>query len=309
MVVTMAISDINKMMAMYAQPTEFDQNAWKTAFDIANAFTGAENSRTIANENARKHQENLATQDWRVNYANAQHQANTAKQQNALTEQQGIAQWYQISPQVMMDENGKVRTDEEKFNIARQNFTLNPVLYQQLLQNYQTSAQNIAQENAMINPQFSSQTRVMAGLAPNIVDNQGNVTNFQSGALLGQFTVPQDMANYASGNYWQNELAAQKARQEAQKAQAIAEARLPSTLEAIEERAKAAQQKQDNWQQYKINEAKQKQIDESIAQAVANAMGDKAKVNASLTALVNQYPEARDYIGRKAVLEMQLNQF
>lgn len=66
----MAISDINKMMAMYAQPTEFDQNAWKNAFDIANAFTGAENSRTIANENARKHQENLATQDWRVKFQN-----------------------------------------------------------------------------------------------------------------------------------------------------------------------------------------------------------------------------------------------
>lgn len=149
----------------------------------------------------------------------------------------------------------------------------------------------------------------MAGLAPNIVDNQGNVTNFQSGALLGQFTVPQDMANYASGNYWQNELAAQKAQQEAKKAQAIAEARLPYILEAIEARAQAAQQKQDNWQKYKIDGAKQKQIDESIAKAVANAMGDKAKVNASLTALVNQYPEMRDYIGRKAVLEMQLNQF
>lgn len=70
----MAISDINKMMAMYAQPTEFDQNAWKTAFDIANAFTGAENSRTIANENARKHQENLATQDWRVKFQNNEYE-------------------------------------------------------------------------------------------------------------------------------------------------------------------------------------------------------------------------------------------
>lgn len=70
----MAISDINKMMAMYAQPTEFDQNAWKKAFDIANAFTGAENSRTIANENARKHQENLATQDWRVKFQNNEYE-------------------------------------------------------------------------------------------------------------------------------------------------------------------------------------------------------------------------------------------
>lgn len=34
----MAISDINKAMGLYAQPSEFDQNAWKTAFDMAERF-------------------------------------------------------------------------------------------------------------------------------------------------------------------------------------------------------------------------------------------------------------------------------
>lgn len=67
----MAISDINKLMAMYTQPTEFDQNAWKTAFDISNAFTNANNNRTLADENARKLRENLATEDWRTAYQKA----------------------------------------------------------------------------------------------------------------------------------------------------------------------------------------------------------------------------------------------
>lgn len=66
----MAISDINKMMALYAQPNEFDQNAWKSAFDIANGFTNANNNRTLADENARKLRENLATEYWRTAYDN-----------------------------------------------------------------------------------------------------------------------------------------------------------------------------------------------------------------------------------------------
>ncbi|WP_439242486.1 hypothetical protein [Lonepinella sp. BR2474] len=70
----MSIADIGKAMAMYAQPTEFDQNAWKQAFDIANAFTATENNRTTADENARKLAENYATQDWRVKASNAQNQ-------------------------------------------------------------------------------------------------------------------------------------------------------------------------------------------------------------------------------------------
>ncbi|WP_179108683.1 hypothetical protein, partial [Rodentibacter genomosp. 2] len=58
-----AISDINKAMALYAQPTEFDQNAWKTAFDIANNFA-------TTSENHRKNRENLATEDWRTAFEN-----------------------------------------------------------------------------------------------------------------------------------------------------------------------------------------------------------------------------------------------
>lgn len=65
MVVTMAISDINKAMALYAQPTQFDQSAWKTAFDIANAFTNAENNRTVAEANKVK------AEDLKRLYSNA----------------------------------------------------------------------------------------------------------------------------------------------------------------------------------------------------------------------------------------------
>ncbi|PJG83756.1 hypothetical protein [Caviibacterium pharyngocola] len=73
----MSILDIGKAMAIYNQPTEFDQNAWKTAFDIANAFNTAsnnyvtlENNRITRGVNALKHQENMATSDNRVAWQN-----------------------------------------------------------------------------------------------------------------------------------------------------------------------------------------------------------------------------------------------
>lgn len=297
----MAISDINKMMAMYAQPTEFDQNAWKTAFDIANSFA-------TVSENHRKNRENLATEDWRVSLANAQNKANTVAQQNALTQQQGVQQLYQLTPQLMVDDNGKIRSNEEIFNIARQDQNLNPALYQQLLGNYQKEAQTAAQEIAQINPQMASQYRTIAGLSPNLVDNSGNVINFNSGEVVGAI-APEQLANFASGNYWQNALLAQKATQEAQKAQAIAEARLPYTLEAIEARANAAQQKQENWQQHKTDEAQLKQVNDFISQAVSGAQGDKTKLNLSLGALVQQYPNLREHIGKQAAMQMQLGTY
>ncbi|WP_439327586.1 hypothetical protein [Lonepinella sp. BR2357] len=70
----MSIADIGKTMAMYAQPTDYDQAAWKKAFDIANSFTTAQNNRTVADENMRKLAENYATQTGRVNALNAQNQ-------------------------------------------------------------------------------------------------------------------------------------------------------------------------------------------------------------------------------------------
>lgn len=137
----MAISDINKMMAMYAQPTEFDQNAWKNAFDIANAFTGAENSRTIANENARKHQENLATQDWRVkfqnneyetgigtnnvNLADLQRRYSNALQTDPSSIQSTIAQNNFNTTQYKIGEQGILGQDEAAKLVARYGFDKN----------------------------------------------------------------------------------------------------------------------------------------------------------------------------------------
>lgn len=66
----MAISDINRAMSAMAQPTEFDQSAWKKAFDIANAFNTASNNAINYADNALKHNENLATSDWRTAYKN-----------------------------------------------------------------------------------------------------------------------------------------------------------------------------------------------------------------------------------------------
>ncbi len=63
----MAISDIGKTMSLYAQPTEFDQNAWKSAFDMANAFADT-------SEKHRRNRENLATEDWRVAFQNNEYQ-------------------------------------------------------------------------------------------------------------------------------------------------------------------------------------------------------------------------------------------
>lgn len=59
----MAISDINKAMGLYAQPSEFDQNAWKTAFDMADRFAQT-------SEKHRANVENLATQDARLQHQN-----------------------------------------------------------------------------------------------------------------------------------------------------------------------------------------------------------------------------------------------
>lgn len=63
----MSISTIGQAMALYAQPSEFDQDAWKQAFDIANGF--AESS-----EAQRRNRENLATSEWRVGALNAANQ-------------------------------------------------------------------------------------------------------------------------------------------------------------------------------------------------------------------------------------------
>lgn len=66
----MAISEINRAMSAMAQPTEFDQSAWKKAFDISNAFNTASNNAINYADNALKHNENLATSDWRTAYKN-----------------------------------------------------------------------------------------------------------------------------------------------------------------------------------------------------------------------------------------------
>lgn len=249
----MAISDINKAMALYAQPTQFDQNAWKTAFDIANAFTNAENNRTVANENARKHQENLATSDWRVKFQNneyqtgigtnnvkladlkrlynnalqtdpssiaatiSQNQLNQAKNLNGITEQQGIAQWNSLAPKLLVDEFGRPRINEQIFQLARQQQNLNPVILQQLLGDYQKKAAEQALQIAPYNPQFASNTRALAGLSDFTLGPNGDLINANSGAIMGNIADPVQATAFGGG--YGGELAKKQA--ELEQAEAI----------------------------------------------------------------------------------------
>ncbi|THA14890.1 hypothetical protein [Rodentibacter pneumotropicus] len=224
----MAISDINKLMAMYTQPTEFDQNAWKTAFDISNAFTNANNNRTSADENARKHRENLATEDWRtayqkadfldrtnqanwnidtrnatqqgaINFTNAQNQANAAAQNNAYTQHNAIADSWRMITDAVQANGGRMPTQEELFNIARANPNINPALFANVASQYQNWAGNQARMLAPVNPQAASQYNVLGGITPNMLDNNGNVVNFNSGEILGALPKGLDPAVFATG--------------------------------------------------------------------------------------------------------------
>lgn len=298
----MAISDINKAMAMYAQPSEFDQTAWKTAFDLANGFT-------TAAENGRKHNENMATQDWRVAMTNALDQAKSAESQNNLIQQQGLKQGLDFYHKNAVDAQGRVRTPEEMLNLANKNQTLNPYLFSQLLSANQQYAKNTAQETAQFNPQMASQYLALAGLSPNTVDNSGNVINFNTGETIGQILDPNLLTQYVAGNAWQGSQAAIKAQQEAEKAKAVAEARLPATLEAIQARGQNAMDKQNGWIGYQQDQAAMKAIDQAVKNIVSVSGGDKAKLNDALSALVGQYPNLKDYIGQQAAIELNSTSF
>lgn len=55
----------------YQNNTAFDQNAWKTAFDIASNFNKLSDGYTTMQDNRRKLQENFDTQEWRTKADNA----------------------------------------------------------------------------------------------------------------------------------------------------------------------------------------------------------------------------------------------
>ena len=107
----MAISDINKMMAMYAQPTEFDQNAWKNAFDIANAFTNAENNRTVAEANKVK------TEDLKRLYSNAL-QTDPSSIQSTIAQNNFNTTQYKIGEQGILGQDEMIK--------ALQSYGINP---------------------------------------------------------------------------------------------------------------------------------------------------------------------------------------
>lgn len=279
----MAISDINKAMGLYAQPSEFDQNAWKTAFDMADRFAQT-------SEKHRANRENLDTSIWRVALQNATNQAGAAEQQNKLTQANAMQQGWDFLQQNAVDQNGRVRNAEELFNLA-QHQKLNPALYAQLFAANQNYAQNAAQEIAPINASMASQYRTMAGLSPNLVDNEGNVINFNSGATVGTIPDPYTLASFGAGKTWQGFENIFKAQQEAEKARAVAEARLPSTLAAIEARGQNALDRQENWAGIKQNSALAKEFGEALSNSVDLKSGDftQEAFAKELSNLVNKY--------------------
>lgn len=215
----MAISDINKAMALYAQPTEFDQNAWKTAFDIANAFTITENNRAVAEANKVK------TEDLKRLYSNAlqtdpsaiqatisENQLNRAKNLNGITEQQGIAQWNNLAPKLLVDEFGRPRTNELVFHLARQQQNLNPVILQKLLGNYKKQAAEQALQIAPHNPQYAATTRALAGLSDVKLGQNGEIINVNSGEIIGTITDPAQLTAFGGG--YGGELAKKQAELE-----------------------------------------------------------------------------------------------
>ncbi|WP_179108685.1 hypothetical protein, partial [Rodentibacter genomosp. 2] len=219
-----AISDINKAMALYAQPTEFDQNAWKTAFDIANNFA-------TTSENHRKNRENLATEDWRTAYQNtwyeqgaaqkklevadlqrlfdknklidpsdtqakiAQNQASAAEQTNAYTKHQALADSWKMISDAVQTNGGRMPTTEELFNIARANPNINPALFANVANQYQNWAGNQARILAPINPQVASAYNVLGGITDTMLDNNGNLVNFNSNQVLAPNLTAEQQAN------------------------------------------------------------------------------------------------------------------
>lgn len=163
-------------------------------------------------------------------------------------------------------------------------------MYAQLFSANQDYAQNAAQEIAPINPQMASQFRAMAGLSPNIVDNQGNVINLNSGVVVGTTPNPYTLASFGAGKAWQGFENIFKAQQEAQKAEAIAKARLPYTLAEIDARGENSRERQENWANIKQNSALSKEFGEALTNS-ANYDGvlTQESFAKELGKLVNKY--------------------
>ncbi|MGX3066025.1 hypothetical protein [Ursidibacter arcticus] len=262
----MAISDINKAMAYYAQPSAYDQNAWKTAFDISNAF--AETS-----EKHRQNRENLATSDWRVAYQNnnfetgigknnisladlrrvynnalqtdpsqvastiANNNYNTTNHNLNTQKLQGEDQRIQIEAKYRYDPLGRMRSDEEVHNLALQNGDLTSnyakANLQQVLQKYYTDTASVI---APLNPQMAGNFGYQAGL-PYMVDNQNNLVVGSTGEVIAQNLSPEQIAS----------LYRQPSSQKVQEAQELAKLKHQYTLDAINARQQGALEKQQNW--------------------------------------------------------------
>lgn len=315
----MAISDISKAMALYAQPSEFDQSAWKKSFDIANAFADM-------SEKHRANRENLATEDWRVAYLKNNYDTgivknNTETQRNHILQEQeaGADEWAKVVAEYGYDPAGRLRNSEEIVNLARADGKLlNPYAINAANAQLGNYFQGMVNAVTPFNPNLGNNYAQQAGFNYGI-DAQGRLINSLgaplSGALdnaqlqqlfSGQFTP--NVGN-ATGKLSQAELAALYQQNKLDLLRERYELEGQNIALRNKYHQQAAQEKQASQQARQINAAEQKQVDELISQAVASAYGDKAKLNATLGAIVQRYPHLKDHIGRQAAMQMQLNPY
>lgn len=184
----MSISDITKTMALYAPRSEFDQTSWKTAFDIANAFTGVENNRTLANDNIRKLQEMYSTQDSRVAFNNNNYQTGIGR--NNIN----LANTRRLYDNAMQTDPSRISSEiaTNNYNVANSNFNRDNVMAKSQLANFYGN--NGYDESGRL--RTPEELRTMMNGAPNInpqafaLANQGLANYFQTGAKNMAFFNP-----------------------------------------------------------------------------------------------------------------------
>lgn len=297
----MAISDIFKYQSAYNTNGTFDDKTdWQDAFNIANNFNSVANNYVTLQDNQRKYQEQIDTQPWRLAFTNAQNQANTAKEQFDLTKWQGASQGLDFLQKNGVDEQGRVRTQEELLNLARQNPQMNPYLYNQLLSGYQNWTGNMAKETAVFDPYAASQYNVMGGNSPYIYNQDGTITNFQTGQTVGKLdNTLIDPITFVSGNGYQNYMDKQKAQQQAQNAADLAQARAEAAIYRD-------QQRRDYEYQLRSQQQQEKQAYEQGKSTLDNVQRDLSKIM-SLDGVVTDNADGTAKIINQTLFNQQIS--
>lgn len=295
----MAISDINRAMAAYSQPSEFDRTAWKTAYDIANGLTGAENNRITANRNQlgyvnalRQYQNALQTDPSSIEATVAQNLYNQANYGINTETLQGADELAKAQARYAYDPTGRLRNPEEIAQLAYQNNALQSpygklAAHQQLAQYYANQANALAP----FNPETASIYGYQGG-KPYLYE-QGNLVTPDGKMIAENPAVDQVQSLYtvpADSKYAQ--------------ALELAQLRNDYTLGQIQARGELGQAKQENWANHRNTEADWKIASGYIDQAFSTANGDQKILSTQIGALVNAYPNLKEQIGKAVQIRL-----